>query len=247
MPPTGHHGGSCVGVASGPRGNVHDDVLIIIQHPGYCVAVDHGSVLVAICADALGCRVEYVGRRRLLEVKQLVVNALLGTRAVDWAGVKILVDGDLGAAQARRAHDPGLLLAMPIEVSGAATFKLEVGDGMLCHHARLRASVFAHDRDARCLVLGRGLALDRVREWPQSAAAQWVLWFRGWPHNLAGTGDTLSRRRTRRGRCAGRDLRHVCKDNQRLPGRASEHGPGLTLRVGVPPGVVTVPHSRRAS
>jgi hypothetical protein len=60
--------------------------------------------LVAICADALGCRVEDVGPRRLLEVKQLVVDALLGSRAVDGAGVGILIDEDLGAEQARRAH-----------------------------------------------------------------------------------------------------------------------------------------------
>lgn len=260
--------------AFGPRGGVKHHSPGIAQQAAYFLAVDHRSGLVAICADALGCRVEDVGRQRLLEVKQLVVDAVLGSRAVDRAGVGILIDEDLGADQARRAHDAGLPLAMPIEVSGAATFKLEFGDEMLRHletfdvdyakalvylnpdledayraqisavakalrtiaaaelgtmlevvviptveqlarhdgdgrrfdretrpalvcqairdlhgaganprlwnlegldraedYARVQASVFAHDGDSRCLVLGRGLAVDRVREWLQLAAA----------------------------------------------------------------------------
>jgi myo-inositol catabolism protein IolC len=236
------------------------------------LAFDHRAVLMPICADALGCRAEDVGRGRLLEVKELVVDALL-SRPVEGAGIGLLIDEDMGAEQARRAHAAGVLLAMPIEVSGAPTFELEFGDEMLPHlqafdvdyakalvylnpelpdayrtqmsavvkalrsitaagistmlevvvtptiaqlarhggdsrrfdretrpalvcqtirdfyvagakptlwklegldgredYARVQAAVFAHDPDARCLVLGRGLSLDRVREWLQLAA-----------------------------------------------------------------------------
>jgi myo-inositol catabolism protein IolC len=49
-------------------------------------------------------------------------------------------------------------------------WKLEGLDGRE-DYARVQAAVFAHDRDARCLVLGRGMSLDRVREWLQLAAA----------------------------------------------------------------------------
>jgi myo-inositol catabolism protein IolC len=263
--------------ASRTRANARDDLRDIVRDPdpSYFLAFDHRSVLRTICAEALGCRVEDVGRGRLLEAKALVVDALLSCRPVDGAGIGLLIDEDLGADQARRAHDAGLGLAMPIEVSGAPSFELEFGDEMLRHlqgfavdyakalvylnpeledsyrsqidavvralgsiaeaglgtmlevvvtptaaqlalhdgdarrfdretrpalvcqtihdfyaagaqptlwklegldsredYARVQAALFAHDRDARCLVLGRGLSLDRVREWLQLAAAQ---------------------------------------------------------------------------
>jgi myo-inositol catabolism protein IolC len=257
------------------RGDAPDDVRDIVRDPdpSYFLAFDHRSVLRTICADALGCRGEAVGRERLLEAKALVVDALLSCPVVDGAGIGLLIDEDLGADQARRAHDGGLVLAMPIEVSGARSFELEFGDEMvrrlqafdvdyakalvylnperedsyrsqigavvkalgaiagaglatmlevvvtptgaqLARHdgdtgqfdretrpalvcqtiedfyaagaqptlwklegldsreeyGRVQAAVFTHDRDARCLVLGRGLALARVREWLRLAA-----------------------------------------------------------------------------
>lgn len=261
--------------ASRTRANVPDDLRDIVRDPdpSYFLAFDHRSVLRAICADALGCRGDAVGRGSLLDAKALVVDALLSCAPVDGAGIGLLIDEDLGADQARRAHDAGLVLAMPIEVSGAPSFELEFGDemvrhlqafeadyakalvylnpelqdsyrsqicavvkalasiagaglatmlevvvtptaaqlalhdgdarrfdretrpGLVCqtihdfygagahptlwklegldsreHYARVQAALFAHDRDARCLVLGRGLSLDRVREWLQLAA-----------------------------------------------------------------------------
>jgi myo-inositol catabolism protein IolC len=264
---------------SAPRTRAHapGDERDIVRgpDPSYFLAFDHRSVLRAICADALGCRSEAVGRGRLLEAKALVVDALLTCPVVDGAGVGLLIDENLGADQARRAHDAGLVLAMPVEVSGARSFELEFGDemvrrlqafevdyakalvylnpeledlyrsqigavvkalgsiagaglgtmlevvvtptaaqlalhdgdagrfdretrpGLVCRtihdfyaagaqptlwklegfdsredYGRVQAALFAHDRDARCLVLGRGLSLARVREWLRLAAGQ---------------------------------------------------------------------------
>jgi myo-inositol catabolism protein IolC len=261
--------------ASRTRADGPDDLgeLVRDPDPSYFLAFDHRSGLRAICADALGCRSEAVSRGRLLKAKALVVDGLLNCRSLDGAGIGLLIDEDLGADQARRARDAGLVLAMPIEVSGAPSFELEFGDEMVRHlrafevdyakalvylnperedsyrsqigavvdalgsiagaglgtmlevvvtptaaqlalhdgdarrfdretrpalvcqtihdfyaagaqptlwklegldsredYARVQAALFAHDRDARCLVLGRGLSLERVREWLQLAA-----------------------------------------------------------------------------
>jgi myo-inositol catabolism protein IolC len=242
--------------------------------PSYFLAFDHRSVLRPICADALGCSIEDVSRERLLEVKELVVDGLLRSGTDEAVGIGILIDEELGAEQARRAHAAGVVLAMSVEVSGAPSFELEFGDEMLSHlqefdvdyakalvylnpeledayrvqvtavakalrsiaaagigtmleavvtptaaqlalhdgdarrfdrdlrpalvcqtiddfyaagakptvwklegldtreaYEQVQAAVFSHDRDARCIILGRGLSPESVREWLQLAAA----------------------------------------------------------------------------
>ncbi len=73
-------------------------------------------------------------------LKGLVLAALL--RAVELhpplEGAASLVDEELGAAHAVRARDGRVLLAMPIESSGAGEFRLEYGTEWMEHVERFR-------------------------------------------------------------------------------------------------------------
>jgi len=102
--------------------------------PLFVLAYDHRSVLRQMLA---GDRQLAIDDELLRRTKDVVLDGLLaaiddglvppGTRA------GLLVDEELGAEAAIRAHERGIELTMPVERSGAPTFTLDYGPAFLDH------------------------------------------------------------------------------------------------------------------
>jgi myo-inositol catabolism protein IolC len=102
--------------------------------PLFVLAYDHRSVLRQMVA---GARQLAIDDELLRQTKGVVLDGLLaaiddglvppGTRA------GLLIDEELGAEAAVRAHERGIELTMPVERSGAPTFTLDYGPAFLDH------------------------------------------------------------------------------------------------------------------
>jgi myo-inositol catabolism protein IolC len=102
--------------------------------PLFVLAYDHRSVLRQMLA---GDRQLAIDDELLRRTKDVVLDGLLaaiddrlvppGTRA------GLLIDEELGAEAAIRAHEHGIELTMPVERSGASTFTLDYGPAFLDH------------------------------------------------------------------------------------------------------------------
>jgi myo-inositol catabolism protein IolC len=97
----------------------------IPAHPLYFLAFDHRATLRQMLGEH--------SPAAFAEMKALVLDGLLEAREQGEAtgspihGAGILIDGALGEESAVRAKEEGLVLAMPIERSGAPRFELEFG------------------------------------------------------------------------------------------------------------------------
>lgn len=103
--------------------------------PLFVLAFDHRSVLRRMYAGPDTAASEVLLRQSKHVVLSGLVTALAGGLVPAGARAGLLIDEELGADAARRAHDHGLELIMPIERSGAPTFTPEYGAGFLDHLA----------------------------------------------------------------------------------------------------------------
>jgi myo-inositol catabolism protein IolC len=104
------------------------------EAPLFVLAYDHRSVLRQMLVKDRRLDIDDALLRR---TKEVVLDGLLaaigdglvppGTRA------GLLIDEELGAAAAVRAHERGIELTMPVERSGAPTFTVEYGQEFLDH------------------------------------------------------------------------------------------------------------------
>jgi myo-inositol catabolism protein IolC len=148
------------------------------ETPMFILAMDHRA---SFMRDVFGITQtptsEDVSRMRT--AKSLIYEGLRRVTPLGSGRLGVLVDERFGSAVAESARHDGVLLAMPIEVSGAPTFELEYGDAFAEHIATFDPDFVkvlvrqnpADPQAARDTQIGK---LRAVSDWLASQGRRWL-------------------------------------------------------------------------